>query len=105
MTNRSPSTDQSRPISIAGIQRALMLSLVAAGTFCLFFFMSAAVQHDRKNGTAAAPTWALLLALAFVLIPYVVSFVLLSIRRHEFVAAGAGVAAAFFGIIVLVSPY
>jgi hypothetical protein len=80
---------------------------VAACTFWLLFFTSSAVQHDRKNGsgTASEPLWALLLVLAFVLIPYVLSFVLVSTRTDKSIAAGAGVAAGFFSIIVLFSPY
>lgn len=81
----------------------MFLSFVMACAFWFLFRMSAAVQHDRTKG--AEPTRALLLTAAFVMIPYVVSFALFSVRRHESIAAGAGVAAVFFGITVLVSPY
>jgi hypothetical protein len=85
----------------------LILSFVAACTFWLLFFTSSTMQHDRVNGswTDSEPIWVLLLALAFVLIPYVVSFGLVCTRRVKSIAAGAGVAAGFFSIIVLVSPH
>lgn len=69
--------------------------------------MSPSIQHERARGAGfgSEPAWAWLLSGAFVLIPYVVSFALVSIRRYETIAAGAGVAAVFFGITVLVSPY
>jgi len=87
----------------------LRTAIVAAFvTACVFFFFSAssvALQHDRKQGRPSAPMWVFLLGTGFFLAPCIISWFLLSRREQKSIAAGAGVACAFFGACVLVSPF
>ena len=88
----------------------LRIGLIAAFlATCAFFFFwatSAATQHDRTNNTrASVPAWIFLLGASFLLAPYMISWFLISRREQKSIAMGAGVACAFFGAFVLVSPY
>jgi len=73
--------------------------------FFLFSAGSVALQHDRHQGRPSAPTWVFLLGTGFFLAPCITSWFLLSRREQKSIAAGAGVACAFFGACVLVSPF
>lgn len=63
------------------------------------------MQQDRARNPAALPTEMILLYAVFFLLPFAICFVLLSSRKVEFIAAGAGVACVFFGAFLVVSPY
>ena len=89
----------------SALRIALIAAFVATCVFFVFFFVSAAFQHDRANGHAAEPMWVVLLAAGFLLAPYIVSWFLLSTREPKAVATGAGVAGGFFGAFLIVSPY
>ena len=64
-----------------------------------------ALQQDRAHDPAALPTGMILLYAVFFLLPFAICFALLSSRKVEFIAAGAGVACGFFGAFLVVSPY
>ena len=92
-------------IPINEIRNTLIFAFAAGCASCFFFFASAAVQHDRKNGTGAVPTGTILLAAGFLLLPFLVSYFLLSSEKDESNAAGAGIAGTMFGLLLLSSPY
>ena len=88
-----------------GIRVALLLNVL---TICLgsyYFENSPAVQHDRTTLGRALPAWVNYLELAFLLLPHAAAFILLHSHRRRLVAAGAGIAAAFSGISLLLSPF
>ena len=84
---------------------ALIAAFLATCAFFFFFFASAALQHDRQQGRPTPPVWVFLLAAGFFAAPYIISWFLLSRREQKSIATGAGVACAFFGACVLVSPF
>ena len=88
----------------------LRTGLIAAFlvTCAAFFFWStsAAIQQDRAHDVrASVPAWIVLLGAGFFLVPYIICWFLISRREPKSIATGAGVACAFFGAFVLVSPY
>ncbi|MGB6675780.1 MAG: hypothetical protein WBE44_03710 [Terriglobales bacterium] len=87
------------------LRTALIAALVATCLFFLFFLGSIALQHRLQEGQPSPPVWFFLLGFGFLLAPYIISWLLLSNREQERIAAGAGVACGFFGAFVLVSPY
>jgi hypothetical protein len=86
-----------------GLRTSLCLAFLAICAF--FFFFLGALQQDRAHNPAALPTGMILLYAVFFLLPFAICFVLLSSRKVEFIAAGAGVACGFFGAFLVVSPY
>jgi hypothetical protein len=90
----------------AQLRTGLIAAFVATCTFFFFWAASAAIQHDRAHAVrASAPAWIFLLGAGFFLAPYVICWFLISRREPKSIATGAGVACAFFGAFVLVSPY
>jgi len=90
-------------VSLHGIRTSLLLAIFSACAF--FFFFLIAVQQDRAHNPALLPTGMVLLCAGFLLLPLAICFFLLSSRRVDSIAAGAGVACGFFGAFLLVSPY
>ena len=110
MTSPSNPTTAKPNATLASRTSDLRTGLIAAflATCAFFFFLStsAAIQHDRANNTrASAPAWIFLLGAGFFLAPYIICWFLISRREPKSIATGAGVACAFFGAFVLVSPY
>jgi hypothetical protein len=102
--SHSPSGPSGRPpVSLHGLRTSLCLAFLAICAF--FFFFLGALQQDRAHNPAALPTGMILLYAVFFLLPFAICFVLLSSRKVEFIAAGAGVACGFFGAFLVVSPY
>ena len=110
MTSPSNPTTAKPNATLASRTSALRTGLIAAflATCAFFFFLStsAAIQHDRANNTrASAPAWIFLLGAGFFLAPYIICWFLISRQEQKSIATGAGVACAFFGAFVVVSPY
>jgi hypothetical protein len=110
MTSPSNPTAAPKIHTLASRIVELRTGLIAAflATCAAFFFWStsAAVQHDRANNVrASVPAWIFLLGAGFFLAPFIVCWFLISKREPKSIATGAGVACAFFGAFVLVSPY
>jgi hypothetical protein len=83
-----------------GIRIAMAVALFAAGAFQLFTFLGDRSWHQHHPDalpTRPEPLWMLVLWIAFPLVPFTVSALLLSRRSEESKAAGAGLAAALFG--------
>ena len=87
------------------LRKALIAAFVATCLFFVFFFGSIALQHGRQEGQPSPPGWVFLLGFGSLLAPYIISWFLLSAREQTSIASGAGVACAFFGAFLLVSPY
>jgi len=88
------------------LRTGLIAAFLATCVAFSFWSTSAAVRHDRANNVRASiPVWIFLLGAGFLLAPYIVSWFLISRREPKSIATGAGVACAFFGAFVLVSPY
>ncbi len=88
------------------LRRGLIAAFLATCAFFFFWAASGAIQHDRAhNVRASAPAWVFLLGAGFFLAPYIACWFLISRREPKSIATGAGVACAFFGAFVLVSPY
>jgi len=88
-----------------GIRIALLLAILAICLGSYYFENSPAVEHDRVTLGRALPPWVNYLELAFLLLPHTAAFLLLHSRRGRLIAAGAGIAAAFSGICLLLSPF
>ena len=93
--------DAPKQASLYGIRIALVSALIAAGGFLVFSYFDHRDWMLRNNpppgvGGVPDPPWLLALWVGFVLVPWVVSFVLLSIRRRTTRAVGAGVACGVF---------
>lgn len=105
-----PASGRSRPISLYGIRIALALALVAAsvGNYYLFSADSWVKQHRGQPGPEASgvpdPLWMVLVWAATPLVPYFLSFILLSTRKRLPVVLGAGVAAGLFSCFVMAAP-
>jgi len=93
------------PASLRGIYTALGWAFFVACVLCYSYFNSAAVQHDRANTPASHPAWLAISLISILLLPMVVCSFLLSARRGNLVAAGAGVACGYFGALVIASPF
>ena len=91
--------------SLRGIYTALGWAFFVACALCYSYFNSAAVQHDRANTHASQPAWLPISLVSFLVLPIVVCCFLLSTRRGNLVAAGAGVACGYFGALVIGSPF
>ena len=109
MTSPGNTTAPKPAATLTSRTSQLRIALIAAFTatclFFLLFFISVARQHRLQEGRPSPPVWVFLLGIAFLLAPYIISWLLLSTREQERTAAGAGVACGFFGAFVLVSPY
>jgi hypothetical protein len=90
-----------------GIRIALGLALLAAGAFCAFLLFAEKAVHTAApemrgsslpNSLSETIAW-----VALALVPYLLSWFLLSRRSEEAIAAGAGVAAGLFLNSLLVS--
>lgn len=105
----NPPAPKTNTATLESRKSKLRIALIAAfATACVFFFFfgsSVALQHDRQQGQPSPPMWVFLLGAGFFLAPYIISWFLLSRREQQSIATGAGVACAFFGAFVLVSPY
>ena len=88
LTHSHSSSDPSGrpPVSLHGLRTSLCLAFLA---ICAFFFFSLGALH------AALPTEMILLYAVFFLLPFAICFVLLSSRKVEFIAAGAGAVSDF----------
>lgn len=105
----NPPAPKTNTATLESRKSKLRIALIAAfATACVFFFFfgsSVALQHDRQQGQPSPPMWVFLLGAGFFLAPYIISWFLLCRREQQSIATGAGVACAFFGAFVLVSPY
>jgi hypothetical protein len=104
-TNSRAATSAPPAFPQSAIRTALIAAFAVVCVFWLCFLSSAAVRHDSANSGIHEPLSVTLLEIGFLLGPYAVCLLLVSARRHEFVAAGAGIACGLFGAFLLVSPY
>jgi len=81
-----------------GIRLALVMAWAAAAVFFWFAILENRQWHQEHPGSGAGgvqnPLWMLLLWVALPVVPLVVSEILLSLSSEEWIAAGAGIAAA-----------
>jgi hypothetical protein len=81
-----------------GIRSALSLATLAAASFFLLAYLEDKHWHEQNPGTGASgvpdPLWMKLLWVALPGIPFILSELLLSASNEEWIAAGAGIAAA-----------
>jgi len=104
-TNSRTTTVAPPAIQQSGIRTALIAAFAVVCVFWLCFLFSAAMRHDRADSGIHEPLSVTLLEIGFLLGPYAICMFLVSARRPEFVAAGAGIACGLFGAFLLVSPY
>jgi hypothetical protein len=92
-----------RPVPLRGIRIALTLALLSAGAFEFFEFLTNKSWHEHHPGPGAGdvpdPLWLSILWVALPLVPWLLSFFLLSTRGLASVVAGAGVAGGFFALM------
>ena len=90
---------------VSQLRIALVSACLTICVFFFFFFASAAFRHDHATGHLSLPAWIWLLGVGFYFAPCILSWLLLSTREQTSIATGAGVACAFFGGFLLISPY
>jgi hypothetical protein len=102
-----PPLAQASAVWRIGIRIGFVLAFLAAYAMIFFFATAPATLHDRANSQIpGAPHWLLVLEAAFLLFPFLTAFVLLfQTRRQTLMATGSGIAAGFFGLFLLVSPF
>lgn len=91
------------PVSLRGIRTSLLLVSVSTFAFFVFFLMS--LRQERVNNPALLPTGVVFLSGGFLLLPLAISFLLLSSRKVNGIAAGAGAACGFYGAVLFAAPY
>jgi hypothetical protein len=83
-----------------GIRVALGVAFLDGWAFTLVTYVADRKWHELNPGSGATsyidPPWMYCLWIALPLVPFVLSVLLLSARREEAIAAGAGVVAALF---------
>lgn len=86
-------------VRIHGIRVALGLAFVAACAFSWFASLGDKQWRENHPGSGSGfvnPLWISVLRVALLVVPFIVSWLLLSIRSEQSRAAGAGVAAGLF---------
>ncbi len=114
VTHASPASvaaHRSRPASLPELRLALAMAGMACGALAYILLGTRAwdeewqQQHPGSGGSGAPdPSWIVILWAVLPLVPYILSWFLLSTRKVLYVAAGAGVAVGLFGIILMLSP-
>jgi len=96
-----------------GIRIALLVAALAAAVFCWYLTLENQRWLHNHPSTGASgvpdPQWLILLWITLPLVPFIASEALLSLRNEEWIAAGAGMAAALvagsavYGILEVLS--
>jgi len=96
-----------RAVWRVGIRIGFVLAFVAACAVLFSFETAPATLHDRARSLLpGTPHWLIALECSFLLLPFLTAFVLLfQTRRQTLMATGSGIAAGFFGLFLLVSPF
>jgi hypothetical protein len=90
-----------------GIRIAFGVAFLTACSFSLFNYLGDKQWHHQHPGPGAGgfadPLWMVVLWIALPLAPFVLSWLLISARVEEGIAAGAGIAAALFVCLLILS--
>jgi hypothetical protein len=93
----SVESEGNRPVPLHGVRIAMAPALLAAGAFYRFTIIPDKQWLENHPGSGVpSPPWISVLWVALPLVLYVLSWLLLSARSEESIAAGAGVAAGLF---------
>ena len=114
VTLANPASAAARPSPAAllpQLRLALAMAGMAGGALAYILLDTRAwdeqwqQQHPGSAASGAVdPSWIVILWAVLPLVPYILSWILLSTRKVLYVAAGAGVAGGLFLIILMLSP-